>query len=110
MRSERDRFVGQPLRPLLARDQGPDDLASGHAEDVAGHRAELDVGILQHLRDPVVHPVELARQFDPVARQVAQFLNRPRRHETGLQQPVRQQIGDPLGVVLIRLPAGMLCM
>ena len=52
---------------------------------------------------PAVDAVVLLDQLDPVPGPVPEFLDRRRRHETGSQQSVSQQVGDPLGIVLVGL-------
>jgi hypothetical protein len=54
---------------------------------------------------PIADRASIRRHLRPVARQLPQVLLRLRRHETFLQQSVPQQVGDPLRVFLIRLPA-----
>ena len=67
---------------------------------------QLDVGVLQHLLDPVGHRGPLADQLGPLPRQVAQLADRRRRDEAGREQAVLEQLGDPLGVLDVGLAAG----
>ena len=72
---------------------------------VGRHCRQLDVRALQHLLDPVHHPGALRHQVRPLPRQVAQVPLFPAGHEAGFQQPVPQQIGQPLGVLDVGLAA-----
>ena len=68
--------------------------------------AQLDVGVLEHGLQPVGEPCPLVNQVDAVAREVAQVtLGRRSRNEAGAQQAMAQQIGQPLGILDIRLAA-----
>ena len=54
----------------------------------------VSVGVFQRLLQPLRVPRDLAYELLAGPRQVAQFLNRGRRHEAALNQPVRQQVGQ----------------
>jgi len=71
--------------------------------DVCHHALELDVGALQGFLQFVCRLASLARQRTAVARQLPQVALLPRGNEAGPQQPVPQQIGDPMGVCHIGL-------
>ncbi len=49
-------------------------------------------------------PVDLLSQASSIPGQVPQFADRRRWHKARSQQPVLQQVGDPLAILLIRLP------
>ena len=76
------------------------------AQDIRDHRRQLDVGFLQHRLDALRMLHDLARQLLARARQVAQLLDRLRRHEARPDQAMRQQVGDPGRVVDVALAAG----
>jgi hypothetical protein len=86
----------QLSRIVLAADDGLQHLASGYAQRVGGHRTQLEVGLFQKLLDTVGHPRLALPQFRPVPRQIAQVLDRGRRHKAPLEQSVLEQVGDPL--------------
>lgn len=54
---------------------------------------------------PVGHPRLVLQQARPCPRQLTQFPPRPRRHETGPQQPAGQQPRNPLAVLDVGLAA-----
>ena len=66
---------------------------------------ELDVGLFQRLLDALDVAGLLAADLLAGAQQRAEFLLRLVRHEAGPDQPARQQIGDPHGIVHVGLPA-----
>jgi hypothetical protein len=88
-----------------AGDQGRKHLAPRLAHDVGGHPGQLDVGALQGLLEPVDLRRSLAHQRCPLAGQFAQLPLVPLRHEASVQQAVPQQIGDPLAIPDVGLPA-----
>ena len=45
-------------------------LAAAHAENIGGHRIELDTGILQHFVNTGMNPVVLFHQLHAVTRQI----------------------------------------
>jgi hypothetical protein len=75
------------------------------AHDVADHRVELDVGFFEGLLNPLDVPGLLARQLLAGAQQRAQFLHLLLGNEARLDQPATHQIGDPHGVIHVRLAA-----
>ena len=97
------RLGGQGLRVPLAGDDPTDHRPARGAEDVGGDAGQLDVGPLQHLLDAVGHRRLLGDELGPLPRQVAQLADRLRRHEAPGQEPVGQQLGDPLGVLDVGL-------
>ena len=83
----------------------------------AGTRASIltTAGVRPTLRRPRRHgprllhaqgvPCDLTHQLLAGSRQVAQRLDRGRRHEAAFNQPVRQQVGDPRRVLPVTLAA-----
>ena len=61
--------------------------------------------VFERLLQALRVPRDLADQLLAGPRQVAQFLDRGRRHEAAPNQPVRQQVGDPGRVVPVALAA-----
>ena len=98
--------LGQPLRVILAVDDRPDHGPARDPQHVAGDVAQLDVGVLQHLLDPVGHRGAVADQLGPLSRQVAELADLRRRDEAGREQAVLEQLRDPLGVLDVGLAAG----
>ena len=96
---------GQPPRVALARHDRLQDAPAAQAQNVGNDRGQLDVGLLQRRLYPLGVTDDLARQLAPRADQVAQFLDRLRRHETGADQPVGEKVGDPGRVVGVALAA-----
>ena len=86
-----------------ALDQSLQHGAPGNPEDVAGDAGQLDVGRLQELQEPVALGRLAFHQFAAIAQQLAQLALRRRRDEALGDQPMADQIGDPLGVLHIGL-------
>ena len=87
--------IGQPGRVPIAGDQRLDHRPPGHAQDVGGHRGQLDPGILQQLLQPLDLPAAFAGDRGPGPGQVAQLPDRLGRHERAPDQPVRAELGQP---------------
>ena len=109
MRSERLRRNWPLARSAIASteasalDQRPEHRPAGHAEDVAHHARQLDVGRFQELQQPVALGRLALGELAAVAQQLSHFPQRPGRHEALRDQPVPDQIGDPLGILHVRL-------
>ena len=89
----------------LARDervQNPPPTRPHHIGQDAG---ELEVGILQHLLDPLHVLAQRADELFASPGQIPQLLHRGRRHEATPQQPVREEVGQPHRVVHVALAA-----
>lgn len=54
------------------------------------------MGLFEKLLDSMDHPILTLAQFRSVASQITQILNRGRRHNAPFQEPVLEQVGDPL--------------
>ena len=63
-----------------------------------GHRGQLDPGVFQELLQPLHLPGPFAGQPGAGPGQVPQLPDRLRRHERAAHQPVRPELGQPLGV------------
>ena len=79
---------------------------AGHAEDVRGDRAELDVGALERLVEPLRLARSLLDQAAPVADELALLALAAIGDEAAAQQAVAEQVGDPLGIADIGLAPG----
>ena len=86
-----------------ALDQSLQHGAPGNPEDVAGDAGQLDVGRLQELQEPVALGRLALHQLAAIAQQLAQLALRRRRNEALGNQPMADQIGDPLGILHIGL-------
>ena len=75
------------------------------AQDVADHARQLHVRVFERLLHAQGVPCDLTHQLLAGSRQVAQRLDRGRRHEAAFNQPVRQQVGDPRRVLPVALAA-----
>jgi hypothetical protein len=80
-------------------------MARPDTPDVGQHGGELDIGILQRLLDALDMTGRLAHQLLTGAQLRAHLLCRRFRYETGADQAVRQQLGEPLRVGHIGLAA-----
>ena len=76
------------------------------AHDLAQHRGELEVGVLQRFLDALHMAGLLAHELLAGAQQGAQLLGRRLRHEARADQAVRQQVGQPDRIGDIGLAAG----
>jgi hypothetical protein len=98
--------AGEAFGIALALGQSVEDGAPARPHDVREHRAELEVGRLQEPVDPLHVRGLLPGQLLAGAGEVAQRLDRHRRHEAGADQAMRQQVGQPRRVVHVGLAAG----
>ena len=96
---------GQPLGIGLPGDERRQNRPAAGAQDVADHARQLHVRVFERFLQPLRVPGGLADQLLAGPRQVAQFLDRGRRHEAAPNQPVRQQVGDPRRVLPVALAA-----
>src|SRR5512135_47818 len=100
----------RPLRQLDRIELTPDDrldhIPARDAQHVRGDRAEFDVGVLQHLLDPVGDGGLLADQLGALAGQVPQLPGRSGWDEAGPQQAMLEELGDPLAVLDVGLATG----
>ncbi len=90
---------------FLSRHECVQYLPSGNTQDIAGHRPQFDIGVLQELVDAIGSSRVFALELGAMPRQVAQFTLRPTRHKAAAQQAVLQQLRNPLGVLDVGLPA-----
>lgn len=97
------RQLGQRPGVGFAVEQALQDLARREPAHIGDHCGELDVGVLQHRLQPIGQPCPLVDEVDTIAREVAQVTLSGRRDEARAQQPVAQQVGQPLGIFHIRL-------
>jgi len=97
---------GELLRLGLAGDDRTEDRPPALPHDVAEHGAELEVGVLQDLVDPLDMRCALTDELLACPRQHPQLLDRRRRHEAAADQAVREQVGNPRGVVDVGLTSG----
>ena len=96
---------GQPLGIGLPGDERRENRPATDAQDVGDHACQLHVRVFQRLLQALRVPRDLADQLLAGPRQVAQLLNRGRRHEAAPNQPVRQQVGNPGRVLPVALAA-----
>ena len=90
----------------LAARQGVEDRAATLAEHVGDHAGDLDVRVFECLLDPLRVARHLANELLPRAHERAEILDHRRRHEARADQPVREQVGEPLRVLHIGLATG----
>ena len=93
----------QHRRIALALHQRLDHPPPAHAHDVADHRVELDVGVLQGLLQAQRMAGPLAHQLLARSQQAAQFLRRLVRHEARPDQAMGFQIAQPVAVADVAL-------
>jgi hypothetical protein len=96
----------QLFRIGLSADDGLQDCPATLAREVAEHNAELEIGVLQDLFDALHVGAALTHELLARAGEGARFLHRHGRHETGADQPMGEQIGEPHGVVDVGLAPG----
>ena len=96
----------QSSRVGFAGDQRFDHPTTGQADDVGNHRVEFDVGVFQRLLDALDVTAPLPHELLAGSQQVAHLLRRLVGNETRSDQPVRQQVGQPGGIVDVGFAAG----
>lgn len=97
------RKFGQFFRDIVTAADLSQNQPSGLSTDVADHQTNLHVHRLKQPSDPVEHSIPLRLQVRPAPGQVAQFPNGCWRNEAALQQPVLQEFGNPLAILLVHL-------
>jgi len=97
------RELGQRLRITFTGENRLQHIASALPQHVRRHRSQFQVGPFQELVQPVDRLRALGDQRRMVACQFAQLPHGFRRNETGLEQPVAQQVRQPFGVLASRL-------
>ena len=98
--------LGQLSRVGLSCGQALEHRTSGNAHNIASDIAELDVGALQQLLDPLHHRRPLLDKAASVADQLTQLPMASLGNEAGLEQTVLKQLGQPLGVFDVGLTPG----
>ena len=97
------REVRQPLRVGLAGDERLENRAPAGPQHVADHLRQFQIRVLQRLLDAQRVPGDLSDQLFPRPREIAEFLNRRRRHKAAPDQTMRQQVRDPGRIVRVTL-------
>jgi hypothetical protein len=97
------RQIGEALGIRLTGDERGQDGAPACAQDVGDDTGELQVGVLERFLDPQGVPGDLTHQLFACPGEIAEFLDRRRRHETAANQPVCQQIRDPRRIIHVAL-------
>lgn len=95
--------LGQYLGVALAGDQRGEHVPSGGAEDVGGHRGDLDLGVLQELLHALLLAGACGHQVGAVAGQVPQCADLARRDEAGADHLPLRDLGRPDRVELVGL-------
>jgi hypothetical protein len=103
--SDSERLLAETERLMQSRLSNITDLSPSFAAALRGYRIQLEARILQNFVDAVMHAIALLDQLHAVARQISLFASLARRHKAGLDEPVGQQLGQPLTVPRIRLSA-----
>src|SRR6266511_1066685 len=78
-------------------------LASRHPQHITGHRAQFDVGGLQHFLDAVVDRISLLHQLGLLAGQIPKLALLTVRDKTRPEQPTLHQLRYPLRVLHVGL-------
>ena len=95
--------VGHGGRGGAALGQGAQHQHAGHAKHAAHHACELDAGAFEQLERAVAFRGHGADQRLAVTHQVAHHPDVRGWHEARAHQPMADQVGDPLGVLHVRL-------
>jgi transposase len=98
--------IREPLGVGLSLGERSQDGAPADTEKVGDQARDLEVGVFEHLLDAQRVLGHLAHELLARARQVAHLLNGLRRNEAAADQAMRQQVGDPRGVIHVRLATG----
>ena len=99
------RQLGEPQRIGFAVDHRGQHRPRRHRLQARRDRGQLDAGVLQHQLQPDDLPGPVTHQLHPVPGQHPQPADLRWRHERRRQQPVLQQLRDPLRVPDIALAA-----
>jgi hypothetical protein len=97
--------LGEGLGAVVPCDQRLEHRPRRHPEHVRDDTGELDVRGLKDLLHPVGFPRAVLDQPLAVAHHVAQLTLRRGRHEAAAEQAEFQELGEPLAVPHVRLPA-----
>jgi hypothetical protein len=97
------RQLREHLRVALPGDQRLQHLATRHPEHVADHCRQFDLGVFQQLLHTLLLPSPLMDKGAPVAGEVPQLWLPRRRHQPWPQHAPLGQLGQPDGVLLVRL-------
>ncbi|MCW2695315.1 MAG: hypothetical protein JWR62_400 [Modestobacter sp.] len=94
---------GEDLRITFAGDQRGQHRPGRDAGQARRHREQLDARVLQHEFQAGHLAGAVGHQLHPVAGRHLQPADVGRRHERRADQPVLEQLGDPLGVLDVGL-------
>jgi hypothetical protein len=95
--------LGEHLRVALPGDQRLQHLPTRHPEHVADHGRQFDLGVFQQLLHTLVLASPLMDKGAPVAGEVPQLPLPRRRHQAWPQHAPLGQLGQPDGVLCVRL-------
>lgn len=90
--------IGQHFRVTLPGHERLEHGLARNADNVGGHRGELDAGIFEQLLQALDLLGPFGRDDGPHPGQRAQFTDGRWRHERGPYEPVGSQIGQPSSV------------
>jgi hypothetical protein len=96
--------IRQDLRGLREGSQGLSDRSTRFARASREDGSQFASGVFQRLLDALHQPGSVSSQTAAVAGQIPQFSLATGRHQTGLQEAMLQQVGEPLGVLDLRFP------
>jgi hypothetical protein len=99
------RQVRQLGRIGLAGDERAHDRPPAHAEDIAHHPRDLEVGDIERLLDALGVLRDLAHDLFARPGQIPYLLDCGGRHKAPPDQAMGEQIGNPLGILHITLAA-----
>src|SRR5439155_12713098 len=94
---------GQAFGIALPRNERVEDGPATGAKDVGEHGVELHIRPIQRLLDPEAMPGDLAHELLAGAGEIAQVLDRLGRDEAAADEAMREEIGDPGGIVDVGL-------
>lgn len=77
--------IGEDLWIPFTVDEGLHQQATGHPEDVGGHRGEFHAGVFEDLLQPLRFPVAFPDRRGPVPGEITQPADRLGRHQRGPQ-------------------------
>src|SRR5207249_5914703 len=93
--------LGQYGGISFAGDDRLENRTTALTDDVGEHRADFEVRVLENLLDPLNVSPSLTDQLLAGARECPHLLDGDRWHEATTHQAVRQEVGDPRGIVHI---------
>ncbi len=96
--------VCQGSRIFFSSKNGLQNMLSSLPHDSSEHRAQFQIRVFQGFMHPIDQPGPFPCQSRAQTGQITQLSLRPRRDKAGFEQSQLQELGDPLGILLVGFP------